>query len=98
VAVSNGNSDDSLVLTVVGVLAAPTLGGLLVMYWHQVVDWAVKTGVLVSAAAHPLVVLPQTGAGLDLPRLAIAFAVVGLLVMVPLLLIRRSWLQQQVIQ
>lgn len=94
----SANSDDSMVLTVVGVLAAPTLIGLLVGYWHQVVDWAVKSGVLVPAAAHPLVVLPQTTAGLDLPRIAIAIAVAGLLAMVPVFLVRRAWRAKQEIQ
>lgn len=94
----SSNSDDSMVLTIVGVLVGPTLIGLLVGFWHEVVAWALKAGVLVPAAAHPLVVLPQTTAGLDVPRLAIAIGAVGLLAMVPVLLIRRAWRERQVIQ
>ena len=95
---SNANSEDSLALTVLGVLAGPALVGVLVGYWHQAVAWALKAGVLVPESAHPLVVLPQTAAGLDLPRIAIVGAVAGLLVMIPVLLIRRAWLARQVIQ
>jgi hypothetical protein len=94
----NTSAEDSMALTIVGVIAGPTLIGLLVGFWHEVVAWALKAGVLVPAAAQPLVVLPQTTAGLDAPRLAIAAAAVGLLAMVPVLLIRRALRERQVIQ
>jgi hypothetical protein len=98
-ATSNGGSEnDTLALVFLAVVGAPTLSGALIVYWHQVVGWAVGAGVLVPASAHPLVTLPQTTAGLDLPRLAIAAAVVALVLMVPVMLIRRAWLQRQVIQ
>ncbi len=40
----NSNSDDSMALTIVGVMAGPTLIGLLVGFWHEVVAWALKAG------------------------------------------------------
>lgn len=92
-------SDDSLILGIVGVLAAPTLLGVLVVFWEQCVAWAVTAGVLLPSAVEPLVVLPQAGgAGLDLPRM---FVVFGLAVAVLLLVVvsaRAAWLRRREIR
>lgn len=92
-------SDDALILTVIGVLAAPTLIGLLAAFWSKVVGWALNTGVLVPAAGHPLVTLPQAGgAGLDGPRLAVAVGLLGLLLWLPAAIFRRAWLRRREIR
>lgn len=92
------SSGDILALTLLAAVAGPAAGAALTARWPQVVGWAVDVGVLVPSAAHPLLVLPQSSAGLDLPRLAIALACAGLLVLIPVMLIRRAWIQRQAIQ
>ncbi|MCA0296953.1 MAG: hypothetical protein LCH96_16905 [Actinobacteria bacterium] len=93
------STDEQLILMVLAVLAGPTLIGLLVVFWRQVVAWAVRVGVLVPARAHPLLELPSAGgAGVDLPRLAIAGAVLAGVVVLSGSLARRAWLRRQMIR
>lgn len=96
---SQVDTDEELILIVVGALAAPTLLGLLVAFWDQAVGWAVGAGWLVPAAEHPLLGLPgAAGAGLDLPRVAVVGGALGLLLVWPVMLARRAWRRRQVIR
>jgi hypothetical protein len=71
--------DDLFVLVMVGFLA---LGGVVAsagVWWAEAVRWLLAHQVLV-AGDHPLLRLPGSGgAGLDLPRLALATAALLLL-------------------
>ena len=78
---SGRSSDDDLfVLVMVGFLA---LGGVVAsegVWWAEAVRWLLAHRVLVTAGDHPLLRLPGSGgAGLDLPRLALATAALLLL-------------------
>ena len=91
--------DEQMILMVLAILAGPTLIGLLVVFWRQVVDWAIHARVLVPARAHPLLELPNAGgAGVDMPRLVIAVAVILGLTILGGSIVRRAWLQRQVIR
>lgn len=72
--------DDLFVLVMVGFLA---LGGVVAsagVWWAEAVRWLLAHRVLVAAGDHPLLRLPGSGgAGLDLPRLALATAALLLL-------------------
>ena len=72
--------DDLFVLVMVGFLA---LGGVVAsagVWWAEAVRWLLAHRVLVTAGDHPLLRLPGNGgAGLDLPRLALATAALLLL-------------------
>lgn len=81
-----GSSDlspmEELLVMKVGVLAA--VFGLGVVFsvktWHKILDWAVAHKVLAPAADQPLVRFPAgDGVGLDVGRLVVLVAVVGLL-------------------
>jgi hypothetical protein len=75
------SADDEFVLFIVGCVAAAALVGSAGLFWLTGVGWLVEHQVLVSAAEHPLVALPDAGgAGLDLSRLAVVAAVVIALV------------------
>lgn len=61
----------------IGVLALSTLLGSAGLLWLKGAAWLVEHQILVAAGQDPLLVVSGTnGAGLDLPRLAIAAAVV----------------------
>ena len=68
-----GSADDEFVLVVVAAVAAAALVGSVGVLWLAGVDWLLEHGVLVSAAAIPVLSVPGcAGAGLDGPRLAVA--------------------------
>jgi len=72
--------DDLFVLTMMGLFGLGAAGTAAAVLWEHVLAWALAHGILVPAAAHPLVAVPNSaGAGADLPRLSIAAA--GLLVL-----------------
>ena len=98
-AVSSGSNDgEPIVLAFLGVLIAPTVVGALALYWNQAVDWALTKGLLVPASSHPLLGIPATAAGLDLPRVALVIAVGGVLLLVLALRVKRAWRDRQEIQ
>lgn len=69
--------DDLFVLTVLGFLSLGALSAAALTWWSQAVVWLVAHRVLVPAAARPPLALPHSGgAGLDVPRLALALAAV----------------------
>jgi hypothetical protein len=71
------SADDEFVLFIVGCVAAAALVGSAGLFWLKGVGWLVEHQVLVSAAEHPLVALPNGGgAGLDMSRLAVLSAAV----------------------
>lgn len=85
----NGSSDlspmEELLVMKIGVLAAAAGIGVVfsVKTWHKILDWAVANKVLAPASDHPLVRLPAgDGVGLDLGRLVVLAAALGLLVVV----------------
>lgn len=85
----NGNSDlspmEELLVMKIGVLAAAFGLGVVfsVKTWHKILDWAVANKVLASASEHPLVQLPAgDGVGLDVGRLVVLVAALGLVVVV----------------
>ena len=93
------NTDEQLILMVLAALAAPTLLGLVVVFWRRIVTWAVRSGALAPARSHPLIELPSAGgAGLDVPRLAIVAAVVVGLAVLSGSFARRAWLRRQMIR
>lgn len=69
------SADDEFVLFIVGCVAAAALLGSAGLIWLKGIGWLVEQRVLVPAAAHPLVALPNAGgAGLDGSRLAVVVA------------------------
>lgn len=72
------SSSDSEILILI-LAAGLLLGGAgtaLTLAWSKILSWCLQQRVLLPAAADPLVAVPHTGgAGLDLPRLAVAAAV-----------------------
>lgn len=93
------SADEQLIFMLLAALAAPTLLGLVVVFWRRIVAWAVRAGVLTPARSHPLIELPSAGgAGLDVPRLAIVAAVVVGLAVLSGSFARRAWLRRQMIR
>lgn len=80
---SHSSSDaDILVMLLGGALLLGTVGTITALAWSKVITWCLEHQVLLPAAANPLLVLPASeGAGVDLPRAAVAAAVlIGVLV------------------
>lgn len=75
----NGLADtpeEELVIIHVAIAAVAALLASAGALWLQGASWLVEHHVLVARAARPLIEVPGTaGAGLDLPRIAIAVAV-----------------------
>lgn len=77
---SASQDDDEMILVVLAVLALPAALGAATVAWRFGSAWLVAHGVLVAAAASPLVPVPgMGGAGLDLARVCITGGVVLLL-------------------
>lgn len=76
----NGLADspqEELVLIHAGLIALGLIAGSAGALWLKGATWLVEHHILVPGAAGPILTIPGTaGAGLDLPRLAIAAAVV----------------------
>ncbi|MGB8386140.1 MAG: hypothetical protein WCG47_33725, partial [Dermatophilaceae bacterium] len=72
-----GSADDEFVLAVGAAVAVAALVGSVGVLWLAGVDWLLERGVLVSAAASPVMQVPGcAGAGLDGPLLAVAAGLV----------------------
>lgn len=70
---SDGNV---LVMILAAVVLLGSAGTVLTVAWSKVLSWCLRQQVLLPAAADPLLVLPHSGGvGLDLPRVAVAAAV-----------------------
>ncbi len=74
---SHSSSDsDILVMIFGGALLLGSAGTVAALAWSKVLAWCLEQQVLLPAAANPLLVLPAAeGAGVDLPRVAVAAAV-----------------------
>lgn len=67
---------EEMLLIHVGLFAIAAAIGSAGVFMHKGAAWLVQQGMLVAAAADPLLVLPSSGgAGLDRPRIAVAAAV-----------------------
>ena len=89
-AASGRNTDDDLVLLILGAVGLGSAGTMAVAGWTKTVAWLLAHQVLVTVGAHPLLIVPQTaGAGLDLPRLALGTAAVLLLIVAGVSAVRR---------
>lgn len=75
----NGLADtpeEEVLLIHIALAALGVLVGSAGVLWLKGTTWLVEHGVLASASSHPLVEIPgAAGSGLDLPRIAIATAV-----------------------
>jgi hypothetical protein len=68
---------EEMLLIYIGMAALAGLLGSVGLFWVQGTAWLVRHHVLVAAARRPFVSIAGAGGdGLDLPRLAIAIAVV----------------------
>jgi len=77
---SRTSDDDLFVLTMMGLFGFVAAAAAAAVLWDRVLAWALAHGLLVPAAAHPVVTVPNSaGAGADLPRSAIAAAVLLLI-------------------
>lgn len=73
---SRSSDGDVLTMLFVGTLLLGSAGTVTALAWAKILTWALKQQVLLPAAAAPLVAIPGSeGAGLDLPRLAVAAAI-----------------------
>ena len=89
-AASGRNTDDDLVLLILGAVGLGSAGTMAVAGWTKTVAWLLAHQVLVTAGAHPVLTAPYTGgAGLDLPRLALGTAAVLLLIVAGVSAVRR---------
>ncbi len=62
------------------------------VFWLKGAIWLVEHRILVPASAHPLLALPRAaGAGLDLPRVAIAAGSVVAVIAWAASAVRRAW-------
>ncbi|ACZ32447.1 hypothetical protein Xcel_3448 (plasmid) [Xylanimonas cellulosilytica DSM 15894] len=82
----NGIADtpeEEVILIVVGLGALGLIAGSLGLFWDKTIAWLLTHGLLLPAAARPLLEIPGTdGAGLDLMRAAIAAGVLLALIAV----------------
>lgn len=88
--VTTSDDDDlfQLLMLACGAIATGTIS--LGFFWDAALKWLVQHQIVVTAQASPLLVLPASaGAGLDLPRTAIAAAAVLALLIVGAAAIRR---------
>lgn len=77
---SRTSDDDLFTLLIIGVLGLGAVGGVLAATWGRALVWLLEHQVVVAASQHPMLVLPRSaGAGVDLPRLALALAAALLL-------------------
>ena len=92
---SNGIADtpqEELVLIHVALAAVAIVVGSAGALWLQGSVWLVEHKVLVARAAQPLIEVPGTaGAGLDLPRIAIALSLVLAALAGAVSAARRAW-------
>jgi hypothetical protein len=90
----NRTDDDLFTLVMIGIgsigAIAGGASGLLGGAWSQAVAWLLAHDILVAASTDPLLAMPAAdGAGLDLPRLAIAAATALLLLVAAVDALRR---------
>ena len=75
----NGIADtpeEEFLLIAVGLGALGLIGGSLAFFWDKTIAWLLAHGLILPAAAHPVLEIPGAdGAGLDLVRAAIAAGV-----------------------
>lgn len=77
---SSTSDDDLFMLCLIGFGVLVVAAGSAATWWTQVVGWLLEHQIAVSAQQRPLLVLPNGGgAGLDMPRVAVAAAAVLLL-------------------
>ena len=77
-------------ITVITLAGTGILAVLSVATWHRLLAWMVDQKLLLPAAQDPLVTLPAgAGVGLDVPRLAIASAVLVFIVVFGIAALRR---------
>lgn len=94
---SSGNGlaatpQEEILLIHVGLAALTVALGSAGVLWLKGSTWLVAHQVLVPAAAHPVLTVPGAGgAGLDLPRVAVAAAVVVALVACALSAAWQAW-------
>lgn len=70
------SDDDLFLLCMLGFGGLLAAAGSAAAWWSQLVAWLLERHVLVSSEQRPLLVLPHAaGVGLDLPRAALAAAV-----------------------
>lgn len=86
-----GIADDELaVLLGIGILGFGAAVAAAVTWRAKTLLWLLEHQVLVTADQHPLITLPYTaGAGLDMPRLALAAAATMLLLLASVGLVQR---------
>lgn len=74
---SHSSSDgDILVMILGGALLLGSATTITALAWSKILTWGLQHQVLLPTAANPMLVLPASGgAGVDLPRLAVAGAV-----------------------
>lgn len=95
----NGVADtpeEELVLIHVAIAAVAIVLGSAGALWLFASAWLVEHKVLVSAAAKPLIEIPGTaGAGLDLPRIAIAGGILLAGLAAAVSAVRRAWTRRR---
>jgi hypothetical protein len=74
---SHSSSDgDILVMILGGALLLGSASTITALAWSKILTWCLAHQVLLPTATNPMLVLPASGgAGVDLPRLAVAAAV-----------------------
>lgn len=73
---SRSSDGDVLTMLAVGMLLLGSAGTGVALAWSKILTWSLEQQVLLPAAADPMVVIPGSdGAGLDVPRIAVAAAV-----------------------
>lgn len=97
--VGNGVADtpeEELVLIHVAIAAVAVVLGSAGALWLTGSGWLVKHEVLVAQAAQPLIEIPGTaGAGLDLPRVAIATGLIVAALAGAVSYVRHAWRRRE---
>lgn len=89
------DDDELLVLLGAGILGFGAAVAAALTWWAKTLLWLLEHQVVVAADRHPLVALPYSaGAGLDVPRLALAAAALLLLLTASISAVRRYWRSQ----